>query len=37
MDVEAVVVEGLPVSLLGQSFLRKLAAVEIRGDRMTLR
>lgn len=37
MDVEAVVVDGLPVSLLGQSFLRKLDAVEIRGDRMTIR
>lgn len=37
MDVDAVVVEGLPVSLLGQSFLRKLAAVEIKGDQMTLR
>ncbi len=37
MDVEAVVVEGLPVSLLGQSFLSRLEAVEMRGDRMTLR
>lgn len=37
MDVSAAVVEGLPVSLLGQSFLRRLEAMEIRGDRMTLR
>lgn len=37
MDVEAVVVDGLPVSLLGQSFLRRLDAVEIRGDEMTVR
>lgn len=37
MDVEAMVVDGLPVSLLGQSFLRRLDIVEIRGDRMTLR
>lgn len=37
MDVEAVVVDGLPVSLLGQSFLRRLEAVEIRGDQMTLK
>ena len=37
MDVSAAVVEGLPVSLLGQSFLRRLDAVEIHGDLMTLR
>lgn len=37
MDVPAAVVEGLPVSLLGQSFLRRLEAAEIRGDTMTLR
>ena len=37
MDVSAAVVDGLTVSLLGQSFLRRLDAVEIRGDRMTLR
>lgn len=37
MDVSAAVVENLPMSLLGQSFLRRLEAVEIRGDTMTLR
>ncbi len=33
----AVVAEGLPVSLLGQSFLSQVGSVEIRGDRMVLR
>ena len=37
MDVSAAVIDGLPVSLLGQSFLRRLDTVEIHGDRMTLR
>jgi aspartyl protease family protein len=36
-DVGAVVAERLPVSLLGQSFLSRLEAVEINGERMTLR
>lgn len=36
-DVEAVVIEGTPVSLLGQTYLRKMASVHIEGDRMTLR
>lgn len=29
--------EGLPVSLLGQSYLARIGSVEIRGDRMVLR
>lgn len=33
----AVVSEGLPVSLLGQSFLARVGTVEIQGDRMVLR
>jgi len=33
----AVVADGLPVSLLGQSFLAQVGTVEIRGDRMILR
>jgi len=36
-EVPAVVGEQLPISLLGQSFLGKVGAVEIRGDTMTLR
>lgn len=36
-DVDAVVLEGSPVSLLGQTYLRKMASVHIEGDRMTLR
>ena len=35
--VEAVVLEGLDRSLLGQSYLRRLERVEIAGDVMTLR
>lgn len=35
--VEAVVLDGLDRSLLGQSYLRRLAQVEISGDTMTLR
>ena len=31
-----VVADGLPISLLGQSFLNRLASVSIAGDRMTL-
>lgn len=33
----AVVQEGLPVSLLGQTFLSQVGSVEIRGDTMVLR
>jgi aspartyl protease family protein len=35
-NVEGVVVRDLGVSLLGQSVLRRLARVELRGDRMVL-
>jgi aspartyl protease family protein len=36
-DVEAVIVpEGLPVSLLGQSFLSQVPNVDIAGDKLTL-
>lgn len=35
--VRAAVAPSLPVSLLGQSFLSQVSAVEIRGDRMVLR
>lgn len=34
--VDAVVVEGLQVNLLGQSALRRLGKVELRGDRMVI-
>ena len=36
-DVRGAVAEGLPVSLLGQSFLSRADSVEIRGDEMVLR
>lgn len=36
-DVDAVVVEGLGVNLLGQSVLRRLGSVELQGDRMVIR
>ena len=36
-QMQAVVVEGLDRSLLGQSYLRRLEQVEISGDTMTLR
>ena len=36
-NVDAVVVRGLSVNLLGQSVLRKLGAVELRGDSMVIR
>jgi aspartyl protease family protein len=36
-DVDAVVVKGLSVNLLGQSVLRKLGGVELKGDRMIIR
>lgn len=36
-DVQAIVIpDGLPVSLLGQSFLNRLSRMEVTGDRMTL-
>ena len=35
--VQAAVAEATPVSLLGQSYLQRLASVEIRGDTMVLR
>lgn len=36
-DITGVVLENSPMSLLGQSYLRHLGSVEIRGDTMTLR
>ncbi len=36
-DVRGVVLEGGGVSLLGQTYLRKIGSVHIEGDRMTLR
>ena len=36
-DVRGAVADGLPVSLLGQSFLGQVGSVEIRGDVMVLR
>jgi aspartyl protease family protein len=36
-NVDAMIADDLPISLLGQSFLEQVASVEIRGDRMTLR
>jgi aspartyl protease family protein len=36
-DVRGAVAQGLPVSLLGQSFLGRIGSVEIRGDTMVLR
>lgn len=36
-DVRGAVLDGLPVSLLGQSYLGRIGSVEMRGDRMTLR
>ena len=35
-NVDAVVVEGLPTNLLGQSVLRRLGKVELSGDRMVI-
>jgi aspartyl protease family protein len=35
-DVEAAVVEGLHENLLGQSVLRRLGNIELRGDRMIM-
>jgi aspartyl protease family protein len=36
-DVQALVGDDIPMSLLGQSWLSRIDAVEIRGDRMVLR
>ncbi|QGN55392.1 TIGR02281 family clan AA aspartic protease [Novosphingobium sp. Gsoil 351] len=36
-DVDAVVLEGLSVNLLGQTVLAKLGQVSLEGDRMTIR
>jgi aspartyl protease family protein len=36
-NVEAVVVQDLPINLLGQSVLRRLGGVEMKGDRMVIR
>jgi aspartyl protease family protein len=36
-NVEAVVVQDLAVNLLGQSVLRRLGGVELKGDRMVIR
>ena len=36
-NVEAIVLEGLETNLLGQSLLRRLGKVEMRGDRMVIR
>ncbi len=35
-DVDAVVIDGLDTNLLGQSVLRRLGRVELRGDRMAI-
>ena len=36
-DIDAVVLEGLPVNLLGQTVLAKLGQVSLEGDRMVIR
>lgn len=36
-DVDAIVLEGLGTNLLGQSMLRRLGKIEMRGDRMIIR
>jgi len=36
-NVDAIVLEGLETNLLGQSLLRRLGKVELRGDRMVIR
>lgn len=36
-DVDALVIEGLPVNLLGRSLMARLGTLEIEGDRMVLR
>ncbi|MEQ1497291.1 MAG: TIGR02281 family clan AA aspartic protease [Novosphingobium sp.] len=36
-DVEAVVVRDLPINLMGQSVLKQLGSVEMKGDTMVLR
>jgi aspartyl protease family protein len=35
--VSAMVIEGLPVNLLGQSVLRRFGSLELRGDKMVIR
>ena len=36
-EVDAVVVKGLTVNLLGQSVLRQLGGIELTGDKMVIR
>ena len=36
-DIDAVVLDGLPVNLLGQTILAKLGQVSLEGDRMVIR
>ena len=36
-NVDAIVLEGLQTNLLGQSMLRRLGRIELRGDRMVIR
>ena len=36
-NVDAIVLEGLETNLLGQSLLRRLGKVELRGDHMVIR
>ena len=36
-DIDAVVLEGLPVNLLGQTILAKLGQISLEGDRMVIR
>ena len=36
-DIDAVVMDGLPVNLLGQTILAKLGQVSLEGDRMVIR
>ena len=35
-DVEAIVIDGLGTNLLGQSILRRMGRIELRGDRMVI-
>lgn len=36
-DVQGAVLEGLPISLLGQSYLSRISSVQMSGDSMTLK